>query len=81
MGNYKHFGTWLRLTLETHGITQQKLADTAGVSKKNIQNWTQGTTLPNVPNLVFILKALERLTNTEQETFYLHASWAILKDS
>lgn len=40
------------------GWTQQRLADTAGVSQSSIRNWELGSTTPNVGLLVLLAQAL-----------------------
>jgi transcriptional regulator with XRE-family HTH domain len=76
-----HFALWLQNLLEKNNISIKQLADTAGVSTKDVQNWVKGRTMPKTSYFVFLLKALEKLTETEEEMHYLNASYAILKDS
>jgi transcriptional regulator with XRE-family HTH domain len=52
------FGVQLRTARERAGLSQQKLADKAGISVDSIQNWEQGRTRPRLPALGQLAQAL-----------------------
>jgi transcriptional regulator with XRE-family HTH domain len=52
------FGTQLRTAREQAGLSQQELADKAGISVDSVQNWEQGRTRPRLPALGKLAQAL-----------------------
>lgn len=52
------FGDQLRTARERAGLSQQELAEKAGISVDSIQNWEQGRTRPRLPALGKLAQAL-----------------------
>lgn len=52
------FGDQLRTARERAGLSQQELADKAGISIDSVQNWEQGRTRPRLPALGQLAQAL-----------------------
>jgi transcriptional regulator with XRE-family HTH domain len=52
-------GRVLKIVLETHGISQTKLADVLGVGRSNVYRWVNEVRDPTSETVVGIVKALE----------------------
>jgi transcriptional regulator with XRE-family HTH domain len=52
------FGVQLRAAREAAGLSQQGLADRAGIKVDSIQNWEQDRTMPRLPALGLLAAAL-----------------------
>lgn len=52
------FGTTLRRLREAAGLTQQQLADQAGISKRTLEGWEQGRNRPRLDVLPALAEAL-----------------------
>ena len=76
-----HFAKWLNSIMERNCIDVATLAKTTGVSKKDVRNWMRSKSLPKTVYYLFLLKALSKLTNCEEELLYGSSSRAILRDS
>jgi transcriptional regulator with XRE-family HTH domain len=52
------FGTMLKATREKAGLSQAALAERAGMSVRNIQNWEQGHRTPRAQVLLRLARAV-----------------------
>ncbi len=76
-----NFGVWLLGTLNNYDLSVRDVADKTGVSPKEVRNWIKGHALPKTAYFIFLLRAMTQLTGVSEDTFYLSASVALLKDS
>lgn len=55
------FVTRLREALKAHGITQSRLAATAGFQQPNVSVWLTGRKAPSMATMLLLDEALEKL--------------------
>ena len=76
-----NFSKWLCSFMERNDIDVETLANTTGVSRKDVRNWMRAKSVPKTVYYLFLLKALSKLTACEENILYKCSSRAILKDS
>lgn len=62
-------GKALRQTLETHNISQNRLAVTMGINRSTVYQWFNEITDPSAESVVQIIAALETLNETAAKEF------------
>lgn len=58
------FSTWLRATMERHGMDQHQLAQQLGTSDSTVHGWLEQGALPNVKSIVLLSRIFTVKTDT-----------------
>jgi transcriptional regulator with XRE-family HTH domain len=62
-------GTALRQTLETYGISQNRLAVAMGINRSTVYQWFNEITDPSAESVIQIIAALETLNESAAKEF------------
>ena len=75
------FGKWILSVCRSNNIGVRELSNKIGIDREQIYGWIREGRTPSPTNLIFVNRAVAKLTGRTEEEIYRETSKAILKDS
>lgn len=75
-----HFGSWLHSYLSTHNIDISHLSKISGICRRDIKNWILGVSHPKIAYYAFLIRALCKITQDQEQDLYVESIKQVLKD-